>query len=145
MMKVTYQEANLNSYVGVSLSIPILNNFSKLASVKRSKQRLIMAEAEKEGILRQVYSEIEQAVADVKGLQDERYFAAKKCESMEKAHQVNRRKYEEGLINAIEFTTSSNRLLNAQVEELHTRLNYQLKYRLLEYYKGKELIINHGY
>jgi hypothetical protein len=27
-------------------------------------------------------------------------------------------------------------LLNAQVEEVYTQLKYQLKYRLLQYYKG---------
>ena len=42
-----------------------------------------------------------------------------------------------GMISALELSTSANRLLQAQVEELYANLKYQLKHRLLEYYKGK--------
>lgn len=125
--------------IGFSLSIPLLNNFSRISSVKRSKQNLIIAESQRDETFRQLYAEIEQVVADVNGLADECMLALKRTESMNAAHKVNQRKYEEGLINAIELTTSSNRLLNAKVEELHTRLNYQLKHKLLDYYKGNDL------
>jgi outer membrane protein TolC len=123
-------------YVSLSLSIPIFNGFSRSSEMKRSKQRLVIARSEHEETLRQVYSEIEQAVADVNGLADEYLHAQKRSEAMRDAHQTNLRKYEEGLIDAIVLSTSSNRLLNSRVEELHTQLSYQLKYRLLQYYKG---------
>ena len=130
------------SYVGVSLSIPIFNNFSRLSEVKRSKQRLVIARSEKEELLRQIYSEIEEVVADVNGLSDEYFHAKKRTGAMESAHQVNLRKYEEGLIDALELATSSNRLQNSRVEELHTNMKYQVKYQLLQYYKGKSWIYN---
>ena len=127
----------LGEYVSVSLSIPIFNGFSASSEVKRGKQRLIMAQCDNENLSRQVYSDIEQAVADVNGLSDEYLFAQKRTESMAAAHQVNIRKYEEGLIDALELSTSANRLLNSRVEELYTNLKYQLKYKLLNYYKGE--------
>jgi outer membrane protein TolC len=123
------------SYVGVTLSIPLFNGFSRSSEVKRSKQRLIIAQNQHEEILRQVYSEIEQAVADVNGLSDEYLHAQKRTIAMQIAHQMNLRKYEEGLIDLITLTTSANRLLNSRVEELYTNLKYQLKYKLLNYYK----------
>jgi outer membrane protein TolC len=89
-----------------------------------------------EETLRRIYSEIEQAVADVNGLSDEYEHAQKRTEAMQSAHRVNLRKYEEGLIEAIELSTSANRLLNSRIEELHTNLKYQLKYQLLQYYKS---------
>lgn len=124
------------SYLNVSLSIPIFDRFSRSSEVKRSKQRVIMAQSENEELLRQAYSEIEQAVADVNGLSDECLFAGKRTEAMLSAHQVNLRKYEEGLIDALELSTSANRLLNSRIEELYAQLKYQLKYKLLNYYKG---------
>lgn len=123
-------------YLGFSLSIPIFDGFSRPAEMKRSKQRLVIARSEHEETIRQVYSEIEQAVADVNGLSDEYLHAQKRSEAMLSAHQTNLRKYEEGLIDAIVLSTSSNRLLNSRVEELYTNLKYQLKYKLLQYYKG---------
>lgn len=122
------------SYIGASMSIPIFNGFSRTSAVKRSRQRLIIAQNQHEETLRQVYGEIEQAAADVKGLADEYVHAQKRTVAMQSAHRMNLRKYEEGLIDAIELTTSSNRLLNSRVEELYTSLKYQLKYRLLNYY-----------
>jgi outer membrane protein TolC len=129
------------SYVSASLSFPLIGGFSRLSEVRRSRQRLIIAQHQHEEILRQVYSEIEQAVADVNGLSDEYVHAQKRSAAMQSAHQMNLRKYEEGLIDALALTTSSNRLLNSRVEELYTNLKYQLKYKLLSYYKG-QLIIN---
>ncbi len=124
------------SYVGISLSIPIFNRLSNLSYVKRSRQQLIIAGTEREEILRQLYSEIEQTISDINGLSDEYHHAVKRTQAMEAAHQVNVRKYEEGLISAIELVTSSNRLLQSKIEESYINLKYQIKYRLLEYYKG---------
>jgi len=124
------------SYIGVGLSIPLFDGLTRSSEMRRAKQRLVIARSDHEITMRQVYSEIEQAVADVEGLKDESASAAEKTNAMEAAHKVNVRKYEEGLLGALELTTSANRLLNARVSELHTKLNYQLKCRLLNYYKG---------
>ncbi|MDR3250908.1 MAG: TolC family protein [Tannerella sp.] len=128
------------SYVQVSLSIPLFSRFSNTSEIKRSKQRLIIAKSQHEETLRQVYGEIEQAVADVKGLSDEYQSVRKKTEAMLAAHKTNLRKYDEGLIDAFELATSANRLLNSRIEELHTSLNFQLKRKLLNYYEGDALI-----
>jgi outer membrane protein TolC len=125
------------SYVGFSLSIPIFNGFAYSSEVKRSQQRQVITQSRYNETLRQIYSEIEQAIADVNGLSDEYDHAKKRSAAMLVAHQTNLRKYEEGLMGAIELSTSANRLLNARVEELHTKLKYYLKYRLLQYYKGE--------
>ena len=123
--------------VGFTLSVPVFNGFSASAEMKRSKQRYIMAQCDNEDLSRQVYSDIEQALADVNGFADEYHSAQKQTESMLSAHQANQRKYNEGLIDAFELSNSSIRLLNARVEELHANLQYQLKYELLKYYKGE--------
>ena len=130
---------NGNYYVGLSLSVPVFNGFSRSAELKRSRQRLIIAQNEREETLREVYSDIEKTVADVNGLGDEYIHAGKRTESMKIAHQVNQRKYTEGLISALELSTSSNRLLNAQIEELYTNLKYQIKLKLLNNYKGSSM------
>ena len=123
-------------YFGISLSIPIFSGFSRSANVKRSKAQVVIAESEKEETLRTLYSEIEQAVADVNGQADEYYQAKKQTDAMEIANKVNQRKFTEGLISAIELHTSANRLLQAKAEELNAQFKYQLKYKLVDYYKG---------
>ena len=132
----------LGYYVTASVSIPLFNRLGASSAIRRSKQQLRIARYEREETLRQIYSEIEQAVADVNGMVAQYEHAVKLAESMQAAHQVNLRKFEEGLINGIELNTSANRLLESKVEELYTALQYQLKQRLLEYYKGGKLVIN---
>lgn len=122
--------------VGFSLSIPIFSRLYNISGVKRSKQRLIIAQLEKEEIFRQIYSDIEKTVADVNGLTVQCVQSAKRRVASEDAHRMNQKKYEEGLISALEVSASANRLLNAQVEELYNQLQYQIKYKLLQYYKG---------
>ncbi|GAB6122017.1 TolC family protein [Dysgonomonas termitidis] len=127
-------------YIGFSLSIPIFSGFSRSAQVKRSKAQTVIARNERDETLRTLYSEVEQAVADMNGLADEFYQAKKQTDAMTVAHNVNQRKFTEGLINAIELHTSSNRLLQAKVDELNARLKYEIKHRLVDYYKGAPFI-----
>ena len=126
--------------VGFALSIPIFDGFSRSSSVKRAKQDVIIAENKKEETLRSLYSEIEQAVADMNGQADEYCQAKKQVEAMSVAYDVNRRKYNEGLINAIELHTSSNKLLKARIEEVNARLMFHLKQKLVNYYKGESFV-----
>jgi len=131
---------NMGQYIGFSLSIPIFNGFSRSAQVKRSKSELIITQNERDETLRTLYSEIEQAVTDMNGQVDEYYQAKKQAEAMGVAHDVNQRKYKEGLVSALELHTSANRLFESKVEELNSQLKYYLKNRLVDYYKGEPFI-----
>ena len=102
--------------------------------MKRGKRELIIARNEKEEAQRTLYSEIEQAVADMNGQADEFYQAVRQEEAMQVAHRLNIRKYEEGLINAIELHKSSG-LARQESAKLNARLKYNLKKRLVNYYK----------
>ncbi|WP_165024251.1 TolC family protein [Dysgonomonas sp. ZJ279] len=128
-------------YVGFTLSIPIFNGFSRSAQVRRGKAEVVMAQAERDKTLRTLHSEIEQAVADMNGEADQYYQAKKQVDAMDIAHQVNQRKYIEGLINALDLHITANRLLQARAEELNSKLRFQLKHKLVEYYKGEPFII----
>lgn len=128
-------------YVGFTLSIPLFNGFSRSANIKRAKAQLHMAENTRSETLRKLYSDIEQAVADANGQVEEYRQAVKQKEAAEMAHQVNLRKYEEGLIDPILLHTSSNRVLKAKTEEYKAKHMYQLKYKLVNYYKGEPLYI----
>lgn len=127
-------------YIGISLSIPIFSGFSRSAQVKRSKQQVIIARNEKDETLRTIYSEIEQAVADMNGQVDEYYQAKKQTDAMGVAQQANLKKYNEGLISPLELHTSSNRVFQAKTEELNAKLKYYLKRKLVNYYKGQSYI-----
>lgn len=126
-------------YFGFSISIPIFNGFSRTSSVRRAKAQMQIAEINRNGINRILFSEISQALADVNGQVDEYNQAVKQYEASKIAHNVNKRKYEEGLIDPIILHTSANRLLRTQSELLNSKFKYLLKYKLVNYYKGEPL------
>lgn len=129
------------TYVGFTLSVPLFSAFSKTTNYKRSKAQLIIAQNEFQETIRTLYSEIEQAVADMNGQADAFQQAVKQREAMETAHAANQRKYEEGLISPLELHTSANRVAQAKAEELNAELQYRLKARLVRYYKGEWFVI----
>ena len=128
------------SYIGFTLSVPIFNGLSKSANYRKSKAMVDIAQNEYDETLRTLYSEIEQVVADVNGQADAYRQALFQREAMEVAHEANRRKYEEGLISPLELHTSANRVVEAKAEEMNAELQYRLKARLLDYYRGESFI-----
>ncbi len=128
------------TYVGFTLSVPLFNGFSKSTTYKRSKAQVVIAKNEFQETLRALYSEIEQAVADMNGQADAYLQAVKQREAMETAHEANQRKYEEGLISSLELHTSANRVVEAKAEELNAELHYRLKARLVRYYRGESFV-----
>jgi outer membrane protein len=127
-------------YIGFSLSVPILNGFYYSANIKRNKQNSMIAQYEHDEVLYSIYAEIEQAVADLNGQADAFAQAKKQVDAMFLAHSANQKKYTEGLISAIELTTSANRLLAAQIEEINAKYIYIIKYKLVEHYKGETFL-----
>lgn len=126
-------------YLAFTLSVPLFDGFSRTASVKRAKAQLYIAQNERDDVFRKLYSDIEQAVADANGQVDEYYQAVKQREAAEVAYEVNQRKYEEGLLDPILLYTSANRLQKTKTEEYRSKYLYNLKYKLVNYYKGEPL------
>lgn len=132
-------ENKRGEYISFTLSIPLFNGFSRSASVKRAKAQMYIAQNDRDDALRKLYSDIEQTVADANGQVDEYQQAIKQRQSAEVAHQLNIRKYEEGLLDPILLQTSSNRLLKAKAEEYKSKYFYYIKYKMVNYYKGEPL------
>jgi outer membrane protein len=133
-------ENKLGQSVGLSLSIPIFGGLSQRTRVARARNNLRIAEQNHGEALRQIQREIEQAVMDVEGSAKEYAQAIRKTAATGEAHRANQRKFEEGLISALELQNSTNLLLQARVEELNVRLRYRIQCRLLDFYKGIPLI-----
>jgi outer membrane protein len=53
------------------------------------------------------------------------------------AFQAAQKKFDQGMINAVELYTIKNRLGITASQVLHSRLTYELKRRILEFYEGK--------
>ena len=114
---------NFGSYFGISLSIPIFNRMSGSINVKQAKNNYLIAsqqyEAQKEALQKLVL----QAVQDREGFLKESLQMEKKVTSDSIAYRVTRAT-----------------LLESQTGLLQSKLTYVMKCRLVDYYKGEEII-----
>lgn len=64
----------------------------------------------------------------------------KKVRADSLAYHVTRRKFEEGLMTSLDVQNSASTLQQSQITLLQSKLTYVMKCRLVDYYKGKEII-----
>lgn len=127
---------NGGEYVELVLSIPIYDRLSRFSRVSRRKNDYNRANMQYEKALRDVESEVRRAVQDRDGAEAALQQAQRRAEVQDEAFRLNSRKYEQGLISAIEYNTASGNHLKARAEELNALLKYQLKRRIVDYYNG---------
>lgn len=138
----TQFENNFGSYFGISMSIPIFNRLSGIANMRQARNNYRIAteqyEAQKEELLKLV----QQAVQDREGYLKESIQMEKKVASDSLAYHVTRRKYEEGLMTSLDVQNNAATLLESQTGLLQSKLTYLMKCRLVDYYKGQDIIRN---
>ena len=64
----------------------------------------------------------------------------KKVLAAQLAYDGAERKFENGLISALDLQTAANTLLQAKSDKLRARLQYIVKTRMVDYYNGQPLI-----
>ncbi len=134
----TQFENNRGEYVGVVLSIPLFNG-SSYGNIRKSKNNILIAQLDKDETMRKLHSDIEQAMMDRNGYVKEIVQMENKVGADSLAYYVAHRKYEEGMVSALELHTTSSTLLQSKITLLQKRMLFVLKDKLIDYYKGQEL------
>lgn len=127
---------NLGEYVQLSISIPIYNKLQRHSNLRKKQNSYKRAEAEYASALRQLSSEVERAVQDRDGAGSALNQAERRERVQEEVWSLNVKKFEQGLISAIEFRKASDDLLTAKAERLNAMLKWQLKRSVVMYYNG---------
>ncbi len=131
---------NLGEYFGVSVSIPLFNRFSGVVSMKQALNDFRIAGEQYEEQKSELRKLVLQALQDREGYLKEAIQMEKKVDSDSLAYRVTRRKYEEGLMTSLDVQNSASTLLESETLLLQSKLAYLLKCRLVDYYKGEDII-----
>lgn len=128
---------NRSQFVGASLNIPIFSKNSVRFNVNRARianeQSLNKLELAKQTVLYEMEENYNELTASWKELQQ----AEKQMQADTLAFQAAQKKFDQGMINAVELYTIKNRLANTTSQVLHSKLTYEMKKRILDFYKGK--------
>lgn len=138
----TQFENNFGSYFGISMSIPIFNRLSGIANMRQARNNYRIATEQYEAQKEELQKLVQQAVQDREDYLKESIQMEKKVASDSLAYHVTRRKYEEGLMTSLDVQNNAATLLESQTGLLQSKLTYLMKCRLVDYYKGQDIIRN---
>ena len=127
---------NTSQYIGVRLNVPISNGWSARSQVKQAKIARLRAENNLEVQEQLLFQTIQQLVQDYNSLLVELEQSAKNMEAQRLAFAIAQKRYEKGLINAIELFTAKNLFANAQNQNLQVRLRSEVNRSTLDFYRG---------
>ncbi len=132
----TQLDNNMSQYVGASISIPVFAKNQIRSQYRKAKLAEEQAQIQVDRYRQTVYYELLNNSRELQALFREFVQTGKQVEADDLAFQVAQRKYDEGLIDVIELLAVKNRLGEAQSNRLLASLQWAIKARVVDFYKG---------
>ena len=127
---------NTSQYVGINLNVPISNGWSARSRVKQSKIERLRAENNLKTQEQVLFQAIQQLVQDYNSLLVELVQSNQKMVAQNLAFTIAQKRYEKGMINALELFTAKNLFASAQNENLQVKLRSEINKSTLDFYRG---------
>jgi len=130
---------NLGYGIGVSLSIPIYNNYSNSAMVQQSKISTEQVQLGMDQAYQTLQKDVRQALNTAISARRSFEAAQKLEESMEGVFSDTKKRFEIGAANTFELITARNNLDNASRTLLVDKYQYIFAMKVLDYYRGIQI------
>lgn len=127
---------NTFQLVGLSLNVPISNAWSAHSRIKQQKIERLRAENNLEVQEQVIFQAIQQLVQDYESLLVEYEQSNQNVDAQNLAFAIAQKRYEKGLINALELFQAKNLFASAQNENLQVRLRSEINKSTLDFYRG---------
>lgn len=127
---------NQSQFLGASLSIPIFSKNAVRSGVRQSRFASEQAANTLEQTKKELLYEMEQNYNDLNAAWKELQQSEKQLEADKLAFEASQKKFDQGLINVVEFNTVKTRLANTSTQVLHSKLTLEMKKRIMNFYKG---------
>ncbi|AEM70321.1 outer membrane efflux protein [Allomuricauda ruestringensis DSM 13258] len=127
---------NSSKFVGAQLNIPISNGWANHSQVKQQKIAHMQAKNNLEIQEQELFKLLQQLVQDNRALIAEYEQSTKKVEAQQLAFTIAQKRYEKGLINALELFQAKNLYGVAQNENLQVGLRLKVNQSTIDFYNG---------
>jgi outer membrane protein len=133
-------DQNLNETVGLSLEIPIFNGWFTQNNIRRAKLLHDHARFGADLARQQLRKSIQQAHADAQAALNRFNAAGKSAEALRESFRYAERKYDAGLVNALDLSTVQINAARAESEHLQAKYDFIFRLKVLDFYLGKPLV-----
>ncbi|MDF0706997.1 TolC family protein [Flagellimonas okinawensis] len=127
---------NQSKFVGAQLNIPISNGWANHSRVKQQKIAYMQAKNNLEIQEQELFQLLQQLVQDNQALIAEYEQSTKQVESQQLAFTIAQKRYEKGLINALELFQAKNLYGVAQNQNLQVGLRLKVNQSTIDFYSG---------
>jgi outer membrane protein len=132
-------KSNVNTQVGVGVSMPIYDGRSTKTAVNKAKIQQLQAQLNLQDQQKTLYSDIQQYWLNAVTNQ-EKYKAAKSSvESAQQSYDLLSEQFRLGLKNIVELLSGKDNLLNAQQNQLQSKYLTLYNQQMLSFYQGGEI------
>jgi len=130
---------NFNQGIGLSLSIPIFNNFQAKNTTDIAKINSLNAQLNEESARITLRQSIEQAYTQLLAAAAQYASAKEALETEALTYQNMEKKFEIGASDATDFLVEKSNYLKAQQNVVQTKYTYLFKAKLIDFYQGKPI------
>ncbi|MDZ7719241.1 MAG: TolC family protein [Balneolaceae bacterium] len=130
-------DQQVNRSLGLSVSIPIFNNWNRMNNIQSAQVQLKNAELSLDNTKLQVIQEVTQAYNDYSSYVQEFNAAEKSLTASEKAFETQQERYNVGASTLIELSQAQANFVEAQSNYTQARYNLIFQEKLLNYYLGQ--------
>lgn len=130
-------DQQVNRSIGISLNIPIFQNWNRMYNIQSSRIRLKNAELTYDNTRLQVIQEVTQAYNDYTSYVKQLEAASKSRVASERAFETQQERYNVGSSTLIELSQAQANYVEAQSNYTQAMYNLVFQEKLLDYYLGK--------
>jgi len=127
--------------VGLSVSIPIFQNKQVKSSVALANIGYQSAELNEISTKNELRKSIEQACVDVLSAQIQYEASLESYNSYEESYALAEEKFNNGLMNSVDFLFEKTNLIAAESDLLQSKFNLIFSYKLLDFYEGNPITL----
>jgi outer membrane protein len=132
---------NFNQSIGFSLAIPIFNSLNTHSAVQRAKVDREMKQNQIDQVKYQINETVKRAYFDAQAARKKYMANDKAVAAMRESYKYAEKRYEVGMMNAVEFNQSKNNLIRAESDLLQAKYDYVFKNMILDFYQGIPLTL----
>ncbi len=128
------------SFVGLSLRVPIFENFKSNYQIEIAKAQLLQLEMQKLQLEQSIRNQVIQALNNLDAAEKQLYVAQKSLESAQKNFDSAQERYRVGSIGVVEYVYANNLLISSKINQINSVYNYYIAQHELLYSAGKMTI-----
>lgn len=134
-------KSNVNTSVGLGVSIPIYDGRSTKTAVNKARIRQLQAQLDLQDEQKSLYSEVQQYWLNATTNQQKYKAASSSVESAQESYDLLSEQFRLGLKNIVELMTGKDNLLSAHQNQLQSKYTALYNLQMLRFYAGKKMVI----